>query len=563
MLAHLFIRNFTIVPALELAFEPGYTVLTGETGAGKSIVIDALTLALGDRADSSTIREGCKRAEVSASFDLQPGQDAAVWLAQHDLFDEQECLVRRVIEIDKPSKGFINGRPVPVQMLRELGQLLVDVHGQHEHQSLLRRDGQRQILDDYAGLAETLGTLEEHYHALKALQDRADTLRRQSTDRTARVELLRYQVQELEALDLSSDEVAQLEEEHARLANGAELLSGVQDIAQALYDDEDASVSQSLARAVAGLEQLARFDSKLGELTVLLNEAAIQVDETASQLHHYLDTLDLDPQRLQWVDQRLASVHDLARKHQVRPEELLQVLGRLRTQLNDLEDVVLNLGKIEQGITAERDSYSCVAKTVSTKRRTAARRLSKAVSEQMQNLGMAGGTFGVQLESLPDGDTTTFGLERVEFCVSANPGQPLKALSKVASGGELSRISLALQVVTARVGRIPTLIFDEVDVGIGGRVAEIVGKQLRKLGETREVFCITHLAQVAALGDHHVLVSKSSVNAMTVTQVRPLSGDERVSEIARMIGGIRISEQTLAHAHDMLARASSADHVPA
>ncbi|MEE8215180.1 MAG: DNA repair protein RecN [Acidiferrobacterales bacterium] len=563
MLTHLFIRNFTIVPTLELAFEPGFTVLTGETGAGKSIVIDALTLALGDRAESGVIRDDCDRAEVTVSFALSPDQDAAVWLDSHDLFDEQECLVRRVVEIDKPSKGFINGRPVPMQMLRELGQLLVDVHGQHEHQSLLRRHGQRQILDDYAGLGETLRTLGQHYHALKVLQDRADTLRRQSTNRTAHVELLRYQVRELEALDLNTDEVARLEEEHARLANGAELLAGAQDIARALYDDEDASISHLLARAVSGLEHLAQYDPKLGELTALLNEAAIQVDETASQLHHYLDALELDPQRLQWIDQRLTSLHDLARKHQVHPEALPEVLNRLRTELDDLEDVDLNLGKIEQDISNERESYFRVAETVSAKRRAAARRLSKEVTAQMQHLGMAGGMFEVHIDSLPDDETSTFGLERVEFRVSTNAGQALKTLSKVASGGELSRISLALQVVTARVGRIPTLIFDEVDVGIGGRVAEIVGQQLRKLGQTREVLCITHLAQVAALGDHHVLVSKSSQGATSATEVRALSEEERVSEIARMIGGIEISKQTLAHAHDMLARASNAERVPA
>lgn len=563
MLSHLYIRDFTIVHKLELSFEPGFTVLTGETGAGKSIVVDALTLALGDRAESGVIRHGCRRAEIAAGFDLTPDQDAAMWLGEHDLFGDQECLVRRVIEIDKPSKGFVNGRPVPIQMLRELGQYLVDVHGQHEHQSILRRDGQRQVLDDYAGLSETLNRLGEHYHTLKSLQSRLDALHRQSADRSARIDLLRYQVQELEALGLTSDELVRLEEEHARLANGAELLAGVQGITQVLYDDEENSLSQNLTRVVTRLEQLSQYDAKLGGLITLLNEAAIHVDEAASELHHYLDTLELDPERLQRIDQRLATIHDLARKHQVRPEALPQVLERLATELRDLEDFDLNLTKLEENIDSEQKRYVELARKVSEQRKLAAHRLSDSVTKQMQGLGMPGGRFEVQLHPLRRDEMNTTGLEHVEFIVSADPGQPLRPLNKVVSGGELSRISLALQVVAACVGRIPTLIFDEVDVGIGGRVAEIIGQQLRTLGKSREVVCITHLAQVAALGDHHFLVSKVSQDAVIETRVRRLSNDERVHEIARMIGGIRISQQALDNAQDMLARALDDNRVSA
>jgi DNA repair protein RecN (Recombination protein N) len=375
--------------------------------------------------------------------------------------------------------------------------------------------------------------------------------------------LLRYQVRELEALAISTEELAQLEEEHSRLANGAELLEGLQETAQALYDDEQTAVAPVLARALSRLEQLTRYDGRLVELTALLREATIQVDEAASRLHQYLDKLELDPQRLQTVEQRLASVHDLARKHKTRAEELPQMLERLAIELRELEQGDLNIEQLQQAIETERRRYLELAQQISTTRRQTAPRLGKSVTAQMQQLGMPGGRFTIQLESLPPDEISATGLERVEFLVSANPGQPLRALTKVASGGELSRISLALQVAAAQVARIPTLVFDEVDVGIGGRVAEIVGQQLRRLGASREVLCITHLAQVAALGDQHLQVSKTSTGETVSTAVRVLAGRERIDEIARMIGGIKISKKTLAHAQDMLARATGNDRVSA
>lgn len=563
MLSHLYIRDFTIVHELELTFEPGFTALTGETGAGKSILVDALALALGERADNTVIRHGCTHAEIVAGFVLRPEQEAARWLNEHELFADQECVLRRVIDADKPSRGFINGRPVPMQMLRELGQYLVDIHGQHEHQSVLRRDGQRQILDDYAGVGEALAKLNLHYAELTTLTSRLQALQRQSMDRDARLDLLRYQVRELEALDISTEELAQLEEEHSRLANGAELLEGLQKTAQTLYDDDQAAVSPVLARTLSRLEQLERYDGRLVELTALLRDASIQVDEAASRLHQYLDTLELDPQRLQAIEQRLASVHDLSRKHKTRAEELPQVFERLANELHDLEEGDLNIERLQQRIETERQRYFEVAQQISAMRQQAAPVLAKSVTAQMQQLGMPGGRFAIQLQPLAKGELSATGLERVEFLVSANPGQPLRALTKVASGGELSRISLALQVTAAQVARIPTLVFDEVDVGIGGRVAEIVGQQLRRLGTSREVLCITHLAQVAALGDQHLQVSKTNTGASTSATVRTLAGRDRINEIARMIGGIKISKKTLAHAQDMLARATSNDRVSA
>ena len=557
MLSHLYIRDFTIVSQLEVNFTDGLTVLTGETGAGKSIIIDALALVLGQRADNRVIRHGCQRTEITASFDLKENSDAAKWLGEHDLFADGECVVRRIIEIDKATKGFINGRPTPMQMLRELGDHLVDIHGQHEHQSLLKRDNQRQVLDDYSGISDAVDELSDVYRELKSLQERLGTLRDQKADRSARIELLQYQVQELEALDLQPDEIGQIEEEHARLANGAELLEGVQTIAHELYDSETGSVSQILGHAIQKLESLSEHDPKLGELMSLLTEASIQVDEAASGLHNYVDDLDLDPQRLEWLDQRLGAIQDLSRKHQVSPEELPEVLIRLQTELSDIEDFDVNLARLEQEIESHREDYLARAKTVSADRTKAATKLGQAVTESMQELGMQGGQFDISLTPLPEGEMGLTGLERVEFLVSANPGQPPMALNKVASGGELSRISLALQVITATVGRIPTLIFDEVDVGIGGRVAEIVGQQLRNLGQARQVMCITHQAQVAAKGNQHLQVAKESGGGETVSRITELSEPQRVEEIARMIGGIEISQQTRDHAEDMLTRASA------
>ncbi len=557
MLSQLYIRDFAIVHRLELAFDRGLTVLTGETGAGKSILIDALALALGERAESGVIRHGCTRAEITASFSLEAVADAAHWLREHDLFEDGECVLRRVVEAEKPSKGFINGRPVPMQMLRELGELLVDIHSQHEHHSLLKRDIQRQTLDAYAGLSEDAATLAQQHRELAALESRLAELKHAANDRAARLDLLRYQVQELQSLGLSAEEIPQIEDEHRRLANAAELMQGAQAVTNTLYDDEQLTVTQMLAQAIGKLETLAEYDPKLTSTITLLNEANIQIDEAAAQLHHYLDGLEIDPQRLQWVEQRITAMHELARKHHVQADELPAVLERLSAELGDVEDYDQNLIRLADQIRMARDSYLALARSMSAKRKKAATKLGKEVGAQMQELGMAGGRFEVNLTPLAEGETSSYGLEQTEFVVSANPGQPLRPLAKVASGGELSRISLALQVITAGLGQIPTLIFDEVDVGIGGKVAQIVGQKLLALGERRQVLCITHLAQVAAQGNHHLQVAKRAHEGATVTEIMPLSKKERVQEIARMIGGIEISKQTLAHAEEMLDRASA------
>lgn len=556
MLGHLHIRDFAIVPNLEISLRGGLTVLTGETGAGKSIMIDALALVLGQRADHRVIRAGCRRAEITASFDLDSASDAARWLADNDLFADGECIVRRIIEIDRPTKGFINGRPVTMQMVRELGDALVDIHGQHEHQSLMKRDIQRQVLDDYVGIGDEVRQLGAHYRSWHELTARLDNLRRQEADQAARLELLKFQVDELGRLDLKPDEIAGLEDEHRRLANGAEILEGVQAIAYQLYDADEGAVSSVVGHAMQKLEELAEHDARLGEIAGLLSEAVIQIDEAASGLHNYADSLDLDPGRLGYLDERLGLISDLARKHHVEAEMLPEVYERLATELGDIEDFDNNLERLEREIRQAASDYDALAATVSTARTDAAARLGSSVSARMQELGMAGGVFEVSLAPLAEGERSAGGLERIEFLVSANLGQPVMALNKVASGGELSRISLALQVITASVGRVPTLIFDEVDVGIGGRVAELVGHYLRELGRSHQVLCITHQAQVAAQGEHHLQVAKSTDGESTTTRIHTLGTNERVEEIARMIGGIEISQQTLDHAADMLNRAA-------
>lgn len=556
MLSHLHVSDFTIVQSLSLDLENGFIVLTGETGAGKSVIIDALSLVLGERAESGVIRQGCQRAEISASFDLEKNSDAAKWMTENELFEDGECMVRRMIYQDKPTKGFINGRPVPMQMLKGLGNHLVDIHGQHEHQSLLRRDAQRQILDAFGGLEQEVSQIELMYQDIRSLEHRLASLRSQSVDRNARIELLQYQVQELETLALEENEIPALEEEHARLANGAALLEGVQQAAQSLYDNEEATASLIVSQCSQKLELLSEHDAKLGEIASLLSEAMIQIDEAASQLHHYLDRLELDPKRLEWLDQRIAAIHDLSRKHRVKQEELPNVLITLKTELADIEDFDVNLVRLEEERSENLARYHELADRISKGRQVSAGKLAKAVTEHMQELGMPGGEFDIRLEPLAEGEMGQYGVERIDYLVSANPGQSPKLLTKVASGGELSRISLALQVVVAEVGKVPTLIFDEVDVGIGGRVAEIVGLQLNQLGKNRQVLCITHLAQVAAQGDSHLQVNKVTDGNSTSTSLRQLSESERVAEIARMIGGVEISEQTLAHAEDMLTRAA-------
>ncbi len=555
MLSHLQIRNFALVESLELNFEQGMSVLSGETGAGKSILLGALGLTLGDRADSGVVRHGSDRAEIAATFSTEALPSVNEWLQQHELDMDGECILRRTINAEGRSRAFINGQPAPLQMLRELGEQLVDIHGQHAHQSLLKRDVQRQQLDGYANHAALLKQTAQYFHQWQQLQQELDELQRLAGERDSRLELLRYQVEELEGLQLEADEIAALDEEHSKLANISRLQEGAQRAAVQLYEDDESAMVSLLDRMLRELQALQAVDGALAPANELLEGAAIQAREAAGELRHYLDSLDNDPARLNTVEQRLGVIHELARKHRVEPEQLPQLLEQQQQELSELEGAGTRLDGLQAEIDATLADYHKAADKLSSGRKKAAKKLSDLISKNMQQLGMGEGRFDITLSPI-DAIASAHGQETIEFQVSANPGQPLRPLSKVASGGELSRISLAIQVITAGKGGIPTLIFDEVDVGVGGGVAEMVGRELRTLGSERQVLCVTHQPQVAAQGHNHFRISKSSDKKDTRTTVEVIEGEQRVSEVARMSGGIDISEQTLSHAREMLEQAS-------
>jgi len=555
MLTHIHIWNFAIVEKLDLELEAGMTVLTGETGAGKSILLDALGLALGDRADSSVIRHGAEKAEISVTFDTRKAAAAEAWLKEHELESAEECIIRRTISANGPSRAFINGKPCPITLLRELGEMLVDLHGQHEHHALLRREVQQQLLDDYADHPALLTAVARAFQQWQSLNKDMQELDRARSERASRLELLRYQVSELDALNLSEGETDELDSEHRRLANARQILESSDHILSRLEENEQASVNALLSQSLSDLQSLTTMDSSLESAAGLLDSASIQINEAVSELRHYRDNLALDPQRLAEIEERLASITDLSRKHQISAAELPAHFTRLQEELSKLEQADIRAGRLQDDIEQASAEYRSRARKLSQSRQKAAKKLSALVSERMQQLGMEGGRFEVKLTSRDENDFSKQGQELPEFVVSANPGQPLRPLCKVASGGELSRISLAIQVISADVSLTPTLIFDEVDVGIGGRVAEIVGRQLRELGNHQQVICVTHLPQVAALGQHHLQVCKQAEADSTSSEIQTLSGSQRVDEIARMLGGLKITEQTLNHAREMIEEA--------
>ncbi len=554
MLNTIRIRDFAIINELEVNLATGMSALTGETGAGKSILIDALSLALGDRADAGVVRVNCKRAEIAASFNITELPDVIAWLDENDLDDGEDCLIRRTIAAEGRSKGFINGSPVPMQSLRALGELLIDIHGQHEHQSLLRNDEQRRLLDDFASHAELLNTLSKHYQAWRAANDEYKRLSSAAKDRDAQLELLRYQVNELDTLAPQANEYDDINIEHARLANVSRLQTTAHQLLESLEDREDNAASTVIARAVSELDELRDVDGQLGELSDGLNGALAEIQEAVSGLRSYLSSIDADPARLQEVETRIGVLLDFARKHHIKPEQLPEKHQQLQEELDNLEHAETRLEGLQEDIAAKLANYNKLAKKLTSSRTKQASLLSKKVTEHMQELGMPGGRFEIELESRNADSPSALGMEKIVFIVSANPGQPAKALNKVASGGELSRISLAIQVVLADNVHIPTLIFDEVDVGIGGGVAEIVGSRLRALAENRQVLCVTHLAQVAAQAHSHLQVSKMRGKDSTGTEIKTLDETGRGQEIARMLGGIEITKQTLAHAEEMIER---------
>jgi DNA repair protein RecN (Recombination protein N) len=525
--------------------------LTGETGAGKSILVDALGLALGDRADTDMIRAGEERAEISAVFDVARVPGLGPWLEEQALESDGECVLRRVIAREGRSRAFVNGTPVPVQTLQRAGDLLLDIHGQHAHQSLLRREHQRRLLDEHGGHQSEVEAVAASYQTLRDAREELHALRGRTGDRSERLDLLRFQVEELEALVPQEAELATLDEEQRRLANADRLMEACGRLSARLYEDED-SVQSALGGAVQELDALMGLDPTLADPRELLESALIHVQEASSSLRAYLDAADRDPARLGEVERRLQEIHDLARKYRTTPDALAELLGRLRDERDELEGADARLEELQGRVDALQGRFDRAAEHLSVLRCRTAEALAEQVTEGMQRLGMEGGRFAARIERLGADQAGPRGIDRVEFLVTANPGQPLQPLAKVASGGELSRISLAIQVATARCADIPTLIFDEVDVGIGGAVAEIVGQLLRRLGEDRQVLCVTHLPQVAAQGHHHLQVTKQTRGRTTAASIRPLDAEARVREIARMLGGISITESTLAHAREMI-----------
>ncbi len=552
MLIHIRIRNFAIIDHLDLDFKDKLTTLTGETGAGKSILLGALGLLLGDRADSDSVRAGSSKAEISAEFDIETLPEVKAWLKDKELDSDSDCLLRRRLGADGRSRAFINGSPVPLQDMRQLGEMLVDIHGQHEHQSLMKPDMQRQLLDDYAAHKKLLDEVRQTFNDWTQKKKHFDELQNASKDKNDRLDLLRYQVNELDQLELLDGEFEQLQHEHQMLANSDQLNENASNALMALYDADENSIHAQISQQANRIESVLSADESLSPAFDMLSEAMVQVEETASLLRDYVDNLNNDPQRFEEVETRLGLIHDLARKHHVEPNQLQEVHVQLSKELDELDNADENLSQLQAEVEQLEKDYSEKAKKLSQSRNKTAKALNKAISESMQTLGMGGGQFQIQLNTKDK--PGAYGIDQVEYMVSTNSGQPFKPLAKTASGGELARISLAIQMITAQQGRIPTLIFDEVDTGVGGGIAEIVGKHLRTLGESRQVFCITHLPQVASQAHHHMQVYKHSDGKETRTEIIPLEMDQRVDEISRMLGGLEITQQTIDHAKDMLSR---------
>jgi len=552
MLIQLHITNFTIIEKLDLTLNSGMTVLTGETGAGKSIIIDALGLILGGRSDASLVRHGAERCDISATFSLESETVAQQWLRKQELDNDHECIVRRTLNQDGKSRAYINGQPVTLQQLKDLGSRLISIHGQHEHQSLQKQERQRQLLDAFAGLGAELAELKLVYQQWHTKQRQLDELQAQAKQRELQQEYLQFQVAEFNELNLQPQELVELQHEHQLLANVDKILQSSQQALNVLSEAETSNALDLLQQAQAILGNLSASDARLNATAELLNSALIQAEEAAVELRGYLHHVEADPNRLQYIELRLSSIYELARKHKVQPEELYAHFAKLVAELQQLSDLDTTLTELNQLIKQLADDYLAAAKRLSLKRQQAANQLGQLITEQMQQLAMVGGRFHIELQ--PREDYHPAGLENVEFMVSANPGYPLQPLAKVASGGELSRISLAIQVITAQFNPIPTLIFDEVDVGIGGGTAQVVGQLLRTIGTNRQVLCVTHLPQVASQGHHHLQVEKQVSQQATITHIQALSAKERIVEIARMLGGVQITEQTLAHAKEMLAQ---------
>jgi DNA repair protein RecN (Recombination protein N) len=552
VLTHIQIRDFAIIDSIELELGPGLTVLTGETGAGKSILVDALLLAAGGRAGAEVVRHGTERAEVSATFAVDGNAAAIEWLAEQAIEAEGECVLRRVVGSDGRSRAYVNGQAMSVQALRRLGEALLDVHGQMEYQSLMRRAAQRELLDRNGNHASLLNAVTTQWRILAGLREERDRATASAQDREARLELLRYHLSEFQALDVKPGEIDELGAERLRLSQRGRLAQGAREIVQLLREAESASAEQSVSRALSVARTVQDLDPRFAPITQLLDESLIALREGVESAERYESVLDADPGRQEWVEQRLAAMESVARKHRVEPADLLRIQTELSAELTSLESLEATLENIESRLAEAEKSFRSACAKLTTARRSAAKELNERVTVLMQTLGMPGGRFQVEVQPLPAANAGQHGADDIEFLVSANPGQPPMSLAKVASGGELSRISLAVQVAAAQTDTLPCLVFDEVDAGVGGGVAEIVGRQLRALGERTQVLCVTHLPQVASQAHAHVRVAKLTDGKTTRTSLHTLTQDERIEEIARMLGGVDVTAKAREHAAEML-----------
>ncbi|WP_445143777.1 DNA repair protein RecN [Dyella sp. Tek66A03] len=556
MLTSLYVRHFAVVEEAEIAFGPGLTVVSGETGAGKSLLVDALMLLAGARADSGMVRAGSDRAELTAEFSLDDLPEAREWLKREELDEEDTCQLRRVIRAEGSSRAWINGRPANASQLGELATLLVEIHGQHEHQALLSRAHQLELLDAYAGNETLVGQVRELAQQWRDLGGRIRKLSG-GDDREQRIELLSHELGELEKWALPPAALTELEASHRRLANAGRLAEGASGVVELLDGDSEFALRRALSRAHMELGKLAALDDKLAPVLELLDNASIQLTEAADALGRYAQDVDLDPERYADVDTHLTKLHELSRRHRLPVVELHDKASSLRVELTELEGAGDALEQLAAQRQQLQQNYDATAAKLSESRRDASSRLGSEVSLLMAELGMSGGRLVVELEASTDHEPDAQGRERCELLVSANPGQPPRPLRKVASGGELARISLAIEVATLGKDTVGTMVFDEVDTGIGGAVAEVVGQKLRALGGQRQVLCVTHLPQVAAQGHEHLRVSKASDGQSTRTQIEKLDASGRRDELARMLGGVEITRETRAHAKQMLDRAQA------
>jgi DNA repair protein RecN (Recombination protein N) len=556
MLSLIRAKNYAVIDEVELELSAGLSVMTGETGAGKSILVDALGLVLGDRADAASVRHGAERAEISAVFDCPAGHASLAWLRERGLDDADSCTLRRVITAEGRSRAFINNQPVTLQDLKALGDLLIDIHGQHAHQSLLDNANQRALLDGHGGLTELVQRVAQAHAEWRRLQGELEARRAAGNDRAAQLDTLRFQAGELETLALAQDEPAQLHAERERLANTDRLIAGVSATLGHIYENEGAAAYSLVVHAEQALRKLVEHDATLANALQRLAGVEIELRELASELNHYRERIEADPERLEWVENRLAKMRALARRHGVDEDHLPNVLPALQQRIAELDGGGETLEVLAERASSASADYFTAADALSAARRKHARKLSALVTAQLADLGMPHGELNVELQAKPRERADATGLERVEFQVKLNPGQPFGALAKMASGGELSRISLALEVVRSGASPVLSFVFDEVDAGVGGRVAEIVGRRLRELAASRQVLCVTHLPQVASQGQRHYRVVKLDDGKTSRTNVRQLSSAERVEELSRMLGGIEITERTRAHAAEMIDRAA-------